>query len=236
MMEFSGPGGRREPGPPVVCRSPFCMKKNLSRSVALCAGLLLSVLLSAPARCQRQTSGRPSFDAYVNFAFDGGFRVAGGGALWCNYDYLGRTTLGLDVFSEGHSFTEEAVVSNGELVAPEILHEFVATDVCADVGYLFRLLSPRSRAVILSAGGHMLVGAKYAPEMSGFYKDGGSEKRYSQVGFFLGLVPEMQLEVFPFRNVSVYVSARPRVRLFSGLGGSDGWLALSGAAGFKVYL
>lgn len=206
------------------------------RSAASLACLLLSAFLSVPGMCQRQTSGRPSIDGYVNFAFDGGFRVAGGGVAWCNYDYMGRTTLGLDVFSNGHTYTEEAVVTNGEVVAPEIVHKFYATDVCANIGYMFRLLAPRSRAVILSAGGHLLVGAKYAPEMSEFYKDKGANKRYSQVGFLLGLMPEMQLEVFPFRNVSLYASVCPRARIFSGLGGKDKWFVLSGAAGFKVYL
>ena len=203
------------------------------RGLLLC-GFLLS--FSLEGMCQRQTSGRPSFDGYVNFGFGNGtpFRIAGGGVSWCNYDFMGRTALGLDVFTEPLYYTEPAVITNGEVVAPEIPWSFMATDICGSVGYMFRLLSPRNRSVILSAGAHLLLGAKYCPEMAGFKKSG--EKNYSQVGFFLGLVPDVQLEVFPFRNVSLYAGFRPRARLVSGIGGSDKWLTLSATAGFKVYL
>lgn len=201
-------------------------------------GLLLSatILLLAgqtEAAAQRQTPGRPSFDVYASFGSTG-FIPCGGGFTWSNYDFAGHTAIGIDVYRGPHSFTEAAVYSGGEMVAPEIRHDFVSTDITATVGYLLRVAAPRSRAVILSAGGHLLLGAKYAPEMGTFYKD--SNKKYASAGFLIGIVPEVQFEVFLARNVSVYASARPRVAVYSALAGQDRWLLMTGASGLKVYL
>ena len=205
-------------------------------SKILC-GLLLSAslfLLGSPrADAQRQTPGRPSLDMYGSFGSTG-FIPAGGGLVWCNYDFGGRTAIGIDVYRAPHSFTEAPIYSGKEMVAPEIHHEFMSTDVTATVGYLLRVAAPRSRAVILSAGGHLLLGVKYAPEMGGFVKD--SMRNYAQAGFLIGIAPEVQLEVFVSRNVSLYGSARPRVRVYSALGGHDDWFRMSGAAGLKIYL
>lgn len=202
-------------------------------AAALC-GLLL--LLPFTGRAQRQTSGRPSLDVYGSFSLDGGMKFAGGGFSWCQYDFVGRTAIGLDVFREYHGYTEAAVYdSKGEVLAPEVSYDFVSTDACGSLGYMFRLLAPRSRWVILSAGGHLLAGVKYVPEMAGFQKS--SNKNYSSVGFYLGLVPDVQLEVFPLKNVSLYAGFRPRVRILSTVGGYDrNWYCLSVSTGLKFYL
>lgn len=207
------------------------MKTAFRPGLLTAVGLLFLSIL--PGLAQRQTPGRPSLDGYVTL--NQKFSPAGGGFFWCNYDFRGRTHLGLDVFREGHSFHEDAVMNNGVEVAPAVDYSFMATDVNASIGYLFRLLAPRSRTVILSAGGHLLGGVKYVPEMSGFTKSNG--KNYAQVGAYIGIVPELQFEVFPFRNVSIYISARPRLRILSTIGGKDaGWFLMSESAGFKVYM
>lgn len=200
-------------------------------------GLILSAFLfllgQADADAQRQTPGRPSFDAYASFGSTG-FIPAGGGLLWCNYDFIGHTAIGVDVFRDPHSFTEEPVYSGSEMVAPEMRHDFMSTDMSVSVGYLFRALAPRSRAVILSAGGHLYMGAKYAPEMKQFMRD--NIRRHSQAGFIIGVIPEVQFEVFLSRNVSFYGAARPRLRFYSALAGESSWVCMSGAAGLKIYL
>lgn len=226
--------GRRPDGagPPMIKKPLSVMRAFSSFTLRL---LTVAVLVSLPvaSRAQRQTPGRPSLDGYVSFG--PGFGVAGGGFYWCNYDFVGRTHFGLDIFREAHGFTEEAIYSSDQtMVAPESDYEFMATDVCGSVGYLYRLLAPRSRVIVLSAGGHLLFGAKAAPEMSNFKKS--TTANYSAVGFFMGAVPEVQLELFPFRNVSLYVSARPRLRLFSSLGGRSDWFVFSSSFGAKVYL
>ena len=230
------PGGA---GPSPRCKKPFLnndfdMKQLVSfRVLALC-GLLLLLPLSALA--QRQTSGRPSLDLYGTLNLDQGVKFAGGGFSWCNYDFRGRTVIGIDVYREYHGYTEAAVVSNGEIVAPEVTHDFMATDACGSVGYMFRLLAPRSRWIILSAGGHLLAGVKYVPEMKQFKKSN-TGKNYSAVGFYLGLVPDVQVEVFPFKNVSLFAGFRPRARLVSGMGGFDReWYSLSVVSGLKIYM
>lgn len=207
------------------------------KTVRIISLLAVLCMAAAPVRAQRQTPGRPSMDGYVTLAnTQRGFGLAGGGFAWCNYDYGGRTSLGVDVFLDIQTLSEEAVYdSYGELVFPEENYTFGSYDVCAAGGYFFRLLAPRSRVFILSAGGTLLVGAKYCKPVSGFYKDGG-DKKYSPVGFLLGMVPEVQAELFPFRNVSLYVAARPRVEFLCGLGGHSEWFKMSYAGGLKIYL
>lgn len=198
-----------------------------------CSLLAFALLSVTFCHAQRQTPGRPSLDLYASFGTASAV-PAGGGFFWCNYDYSGRTCLGLDVFREWHGYTEPAIITGGKEVAPEENYEFVSTDICASVGYMFRVLAPRSRFFILSAGGHALVGIKYLPDMSSFMKS--DDKAYSSVGFYLGVVPEVQMELFPFRNVSLYGSVRPRARAISSMGGRDRWFNLSFAGGVKIYL
>ena len=138
-----------------------------------------------------------------------------------------------------HGYSQEEKFSNDgkTLVSIPIDDEFRSTGITGTIGYMFRLLAPRNRVVVLSAGGSLLAGVRYAPQMKEYYKNGKDGATYSAVGFYLGLVPEVQFEVFPFRNVSIYVAARPRLRLVSGLGGTDaGWFQMTAAAGLKFYL
>ena len=184
---------------------------------------------------QRQTPGRPSFDGYVTFAQrpEAGF-VSGGGMAWCNYNYIGRTTLGVDVFFEPRVLVEDAVYKDNELIAPETRNVLETADVCLSGGYLLRIWAPRSRSVILSAGGTLLAGVSYCKPLTGFCRENG--KPYSAAGIFLGLVPEAQLELFPFSNVSFYGAVRPRVCFLNGLGGTSDWFRMSYSFGFKFYI
>ncbi len=199
---------------------------------------VLLCLACVAASAQRQTPGRPSLDGYVSFGNTAkGFGVAGGGVAWCNYDYAGRTSIGVDVLLDRHRYVEKAVYDkSGELVYPEETHLFGSYDVCAAGGYFIRLLAPRSRSVILSAGGTLLAGVKYCKPMASFYKDDSGDKAYSSVGFLLCIVPEAQLEVFLLRSASLYASVRPRAEVVNGLGGKSDWFKMTYAAGVKVYL
>lgn len=201
--------------------------------------ILMAFLFPLGLSGQRQTPGRPSFEAYGTVAFTPGVYMGGGGANWCNHYFIGHTTFGLDVYREGHNFFKDAeYASDGvTMVAPPIDDHFWSTDINGSIGYMFRIWAPRNRVVVFSAGGSLLVGVRYAPQMQLYVKDANQGKLYSAVGVYVGIVPEVQMEVFPFRSVSLYVSARPRTRIYCGLGGKDdGWLLFSGAFGLKFYL
>lgn len=198
-----------------------------------CAALFL--LLSLPALAQRQTPGRPSVEGSVLLGVSPKFAAVGGSAFWCNHYYGGHTVLGLDVLSSPHRLHEDAVyASDGTEVAPALDHSLTGIQAAFVAGYRFRLIAPRSRVFILSGGADILVGAKYCEEMGSFVKSDGNA--YAKTGFFLGAAPELKAEVFPFRNVSLFVAARPRVRILCGLGGSDDWFTMSLRAGVAYYL
>lgn len=195
---------------------------------------ILFIISGQDCICQRQTPGRPSVVGYVSFGGTGAV-PSGGGISWCNHDFVGYSAIGVDVFRGPHVFTEPGTVSGGEVISPESVHELVSTDLAASFGYLYRVAAPRSRVVVLSAGGHVLVGAKVSQEVAGFDKVSGTGKN-SSVGVLIGVVPEAQLEVFPAKSVSLFASARPRIRVISGLAGKDRWLIFSAGCGIKVYL
>lgn len=205
----------------------------------LIAVVSMAFFFSLSLSAQRQTPGRSSIEVYGSVAFTPGVYMGGGGANWCNHYFIGHTVFGLDVYREGHNFFKDAeYASDGiTMVAPPIDDHFWSTDINASIGYMFRIWAPRNRVVVFSGGGSLLAGVRYAPQMQTYVKDANQGKMYSAVGFFIGIVPELQFEVFPFRNISLYISARPRARIFCGLGGKDdGWLLFSGAFGLKYYL
>lgn len=195
---------------------------------------LPALIFPVSAVAQRQTPGRPSVEAYMNIS-GVPFGTAGGGAAWCNYNYNGHTVLGLDVYVHPRSLEEGAIVMDGEQVAPAVMHTLGCEDICFMGGYFWRLLAPRSRVVILSAGVTGLVGVSHCGAIASFYNES-KGSNYGPVGFVLGVMPELKLEAFPLRSASVYVSARPRVRIISTLGGGDRWLQLNYCLGVRYYL
>ena len=197
------------------------------------------LLVCFGASAQRQTPGRPSVEAYGSLAVSNPAYMGGGGAFWCNHYFNGHTLFGLDYLREHHGFYRDAVYAkDGEtMVEAPIADRFWSNDICGSIGYMFRIWAPRSRVVVFSAGGSLLAGIRYAPEMEAYPVEVGGDKMFSPVGFYMGLVPEVQFEVFPFRNVSLYLSARPRARIYCSLGGKDdGWFLFTSAFGLKLYL
>ena len=198
------------------------------------------------AFAQRQTPGRFSVEAYgsvgkgfnpLSLEYQEIFAFNGGGLNLSYYDYSGRMVYGVDAFMQPHCLVEEAIEDNsGNLIAPEETHYMQAVNYSASAGYLYRLWGLRSRALTLSAGASLLVGASVCEDLSLYHKSARVSEMNAPVGFYLAAVPEVQLECFPFRNLSVYASFRPRMRFVDTLAGKSDWLLLSGSFGLKVYL
>lgn len=189
--------------------------------LCFCAGVL--------CRAQRQTPGRPSIDA--TFTFDPiGKGVYGGSVMWSNYQYLGHTSLGLEAMSHPYYYTlPEVVLEDGTVVAEEERLTLRCVDVTAGGGYFIRIVGTRSRSVILSAGINGFIGVRHCSGLSEYTK--------KKTGLLMYLVPELQLEVFPFSNVSLFVSVRPRMEVLNVvIAGAYPWFNLNFGAGLKVYL
>ena len=191
-----------------------------------------------PAFGQRQTNGRPSIEGQVLFGEGMDYKtvaVNGGSVTWNNYQYLGHTSLGVEVFTHPYDFVLPAEYDGDILIIPELVETFRAYDLTVGGGYFIRALSTRSRTLILSVGASIYAGVRYCREVGTYVKDESSGKKYSSVGFLLNAIPEVQLEVFPFSNVSLYASARPRVCILSTLSGQYGWFRFSWGGGVKYY-
>ena len=211
------------------------MKARIACVCVLCAALLS---FSESASAQRQTSGRPSLDAYVTLGFPGHerFGLSGGGLSWRNYGFVGYTSLGFDLSvseSELYIFEDGKVDSQGMEVAPayEETVYLGTVDVRAAAGYYFRLLSTRDRAFIVSLGANLTAGARVVPDVKEYY----DHVSYPVSGFVMGVLPELVVEVFPFRNVSVFVSGKADMTFVNTQGLGD-WFRYGFGAGVKIYL
>ena len=206
---------------------------------------VLCFFISPSAYCQRQTSGRPSVDLHVNFGEMpfGGFGPVGGRACWSQYQYRGHTSIGVDVSARPWSVVLEEVTYTDPatglemVLAPEQVDALCAYDAVAGIGYYYRLLSPRSRWIILSAGVFGGLGVRYCNELTHYYHTENNEKVfYDPVGFLMKLSPELLLEVYPFDNLSLFVSAYPNVTIIDTSKGDGDWFVPQFGAGVKIYL
>lgn len=222
------------------------LKNVIFRSVAVAVCLLAGAVC---ASAQRWTPGRPSLDAQVVFG-EGmdykGVGVNGGVITWNTYQYIGKFSFGLDYYTHPYDFVRaERRSKNGDLISPEESFTFRAHDVTAGGGYFLRVLSTRNRALMFSVGLSAYAGIRYCKEISGFERgedkpnftlsEDGSGKKYNAVGFLLNIIPEAQLEVFPFSNVSLFLSARPRLQVVNGLVGKYDWFRFTWGFGAKYY-
>lgn len=190
------------------------------------------------AFAQRMTPGRPSLE----LGYTIGSAVAGlpekpmGFELtWSNYYFHGYTSFTLDVYAHQFGYTIPAVYdSTGGFIAPEESIHPDAYDLLLGMGYHYRLLSTRNRFFILSVGAGIFLGIDYCKDMANVEKSGGGY--YNSVGFLMNVIPEVKAELFPFSNVSLFASARPRLQCINGLAAKDYWFRPAYAFGLKYYL
>lgn len=222
----------------------------------ICSVLLLFVLsffLCQGLSAQRQTPGRMSLSGYTTWSalVDKPIGFSGGGATWNRYFYNSFVSAGVEV--SANPFTKVNVTdpiydSQGQEVAPgesETIRA-LAYDYTLGGGYYVRLLAPRSRVAILSAGINGYTGIRYSPALGKFNPDdldadeiGSKEKKKKvegPVGFILNIVPEVLLEVFPMKNASFYLSFRPKLSVVSTLDVESDWARMYLGAGVKYYL
>lgn len=189
------------------------------------------------ARAQRWTPGRPSLDALLVFGEGKDFTGVGiNGAVvtWNNYQYLGKTSLGVDFYSHPYVFVlPEVTDKEGKVVAPQEDLVFRGYDVTLGGGYFVRALATRSRSLMLSVGVSLYAGIRYGDDVSAYEKEQG--KNYSAVGFLLNIIPEAQLEAFPASNVSLFLSARPRLQVVNTHAGAYDWFRFTWGLGAKYY-
>ena len=203
-------------------KTSYIMKPVLSvkaaRVLIVFAGLML---LSFSAFAQRQTPGRPSVEGWAGFGpVAGRFLPAGGTLTWNKHDYVGRMSFGLDVDRVGMDVTTELTGEDGVTVTGTA--SCGAWQVQALGGYMARLFATRSRSVILSGGGYLCTGVKYVPDIE-------------RAGYILGLVPELQGEVFLGYSVSLFASFRPKFIVVDTIKGRP-WFQSRVGVGVKFYL
>ena len=212
------------------------MKRALTLIVVL---ICTSFILPFAGWSQRQTAGRPSINAQVLFGDGmrkGSVAVTGFNATWSGYQRRTYFSTGIDFQTHPYNSPVAAIYdSDGVEIAPASDYTMRCYDVQAGAGFFVRAVSTRNRVFILSVGGSLYLGARIANEMKQFVKDKNSEKKYNGVGFIMYLMPEMVAEVFPFNNVSLFLSVRPRIRLVDGTGGQYGWFKFGAGFGVKYY-
>lgn len=202
-----------------------CFKFVLTLAVILCC---------LPAHAQRQTMGRPSLNAYVTLGWPGvdKFGVRGGGFTWCNFGFIGCTALGADfsIFPVDYNFHTDAIYDKeGMEIAPatDEAYRYSALDITAAQGYYFRVIGTRNRALIVNLGATLNEGVRLVPDA----------KIIEQpvTGFVMSADPELQIEFFPFHNVSFFVSAKAKMTFVNTLKVGN-WFRYGFGFGTKVYL
>lgn len=204
----------------------------------------LALLTAVPSMAQRQTPGRPSLDFQAlagKGVGDVPFMATGGVISWSNYQFIGHTSLGAEFYIGQQDLVEPEIVYEGTVIAPELVHNLPRYDIGVGGGYFFRALATRNRVVILSFGITGYVGIGYCPQFANYiYTEDVNNKNYGKpygtVGFLMSISPEMQFEVFPAKNFSLFLSARPRFVILNTLKGKNDWFVPSGGFGCKYYL
>ena len=215
---------------------------RISISKALTAAALMLCLVPA-AHAQRQTMGRPSIEGQVIFGEAMDYKkvaVNGGSVTWNNYQYLGHTSIGLEFYTHPYDFVtvEDPIYDkDGSIIFPgaTFVDTYRSFDITVGGGYFIRVLSTRNRALIFSVGASAYLGVRYCKEISSYVKDETTGKHYGSVGFLINIIPEAQLEVFPFSNVSLFASARPRFQVWDTMAGKYNWFRFTWGGGLKYY-
>lgn len=199
--------------------------KHFTSRILFCVLILSCATVSLFA--QRQTPGRSSIELYGS-AIHG----YGGGIALSNYGFNGRTVLGLDVFQRELGILVPANEGSDEMFFRKPSYEAMFTG-----GYLWRVLSNRSRSIILSAGICVGLGVRYCSEMSYFRDNYDGFGDVATVGFVCAFYPDVQVEFFPAQNMCGFVSFRPRLYAWDHLGAPyTSWFAPLASVGLKYYL
>ena len=215
----------------------------LKRVLAICIAAACFAL-SVDCFAQRQTPGRPSINASAVFGkgFDGKMVGINGGIIsWSNYQYRTHLTYSLEFNTHPFEIYSPAVFAdlNGQevLISPEVNDELRCFDLSAGGGYFLRLLGTRNRVFVISGGLSCFVGLRNCEALKEYEYEGkdGKYKNYPGNGLIIYFVPEIQMEVFPFRNVSIFASARPHLEVLSTIAKYP-WFTFNWGVGLKFYL
>ena len=205
-------------------------------------GIRLLVILASAlafstqgAHAQRVLEGQ----SVVNVQFSPAAQ-AGVTAGWSICDQLGQTSLTVSYLTDDVgkflSAEEMAQVKDGGRRA---------YDIFASGGYFFRIVSTRSRSVMLYGGGTLDLGyrgydfelwnQKETIDDEGYLiLDRTEDRPYLSGHFIYGFSPEIGVQAFPARKVAVSLFARPRMR-FNRKGGEP-WFVPAFGVGLHFYI
>ena len=172
------------------------MKNRITLTVA---GILILLAASASdCLAQRHVAGQHVISA-EGYAWE----RYGGFLSWGRCSHIGQTLFGV-TFLTGPQEPTRALATKDE---PEVSYELFNKDWYASGGYLFRVVSNRSRSVNLLLGGTLDIGARvYALPIP--------DPRLPRVKFIYGVSPIIKFEYFPDRSFALNIQARPRLQLY----------------------
>ena len=197
------------------------------------------LFVSFSASGQRQTAGRWSVEGYGNVGGDGIYTgILGGGVRVSPYGFNGHVHYGVDLVTSPRTYTVAPLYDDDDpsiVIYPGEKYIMSSLDVSATVGYLYRLLATRSRWLILSGGATFGIGLSHCDALKDVYFPD-ADNNLKVNGLVLYGAPELELEMFPFKSVSFYLAARPRMTMLNTLKGNAPWFKFRAAFGMKVYL
>lgn len=167
--------------------------------IFLLAAFSLFLLCVMECNAQRHVPGQHVISA-DGFAWS----QYGGSLSWGRCGYYGRTVFGATFLTgPGEAYTVPATNTEPETIYYGIL----SRDWYASGGYLFRVVSNRSRSVNLMLGGTVDLGARVHVVPDG-------SKGIPKAKFIYGLSPVVELEYFPDRSMALNIHVRPRFQLY----------------------
>ncbi len=173
------------------------MKNRITLTVA---GIL--ILLAASATdciAQRHVAGQHVISA-EGYAWE----RYGGFLSWGRCSHIGQTLFGATFLT---GMPEPTKVLKDKEHPEDMMYDVYSKDWYASGGYLFRVVSNRSRSVNLLLGGTVDFGARvYALPLP--------EERIPRVKFIYGVSPIIKFEYFPDKSFALNIQARPRLQLY----------------------
>lgn len=183
-----------------------------SRKKFAVVSAVLALLFCHDADAQRHIIGQHVVSVDGMF-----YHQFGGGISWGRCDRLGRTVYGANFYSgppEPYTVTVERKVETDQGVKEydeDVTYDVVSYDIYASGGYVFRVLSSRSRSLSLWVGGTIDTGAR----VHGSDLHGEGSDQIPTVKHIFGVTPRVELEYFPHRSFALTLHVRPRLQFYS---------------------
>ena len=207
--------------------------RKFSAVFVLSAAIL--VLHSSDVFAQRVLDGQSVVNVQGSLASQTGLSIG-----WSKCDYLGQFVISANYLTDNAEkyLTEEEIMQAGD----KSLRPY---DLFASGGYMFRIVSTRSRSVMLYGGitldlGYRGYDFKLYEQKENVDDDGFrtmetvSEDPYLKGHFIYGFSPEIGVQFFPLKKTAVSLFVKPRIR-FNRMG-NEPWFVPSAGLGVHFYI